>query len=244
MNQKKKKTSVQEPINTRKEGIQIMNNIRNIFALGVIATLCWSGVATGAIVIDGSFADWSDVPVLATDVVDNGGSIDLSTLQATDDGVNFYIRYTLHASINPQSGQGTFFSIDEDNNPATGFDVFALGVIGSEAGWQNDFPFEQATGVFNTGNGLTGATYAASPYNTAATSVEFSIPLSATHTLGGGNIFPGIDQPFSFAVYTPEGVGDFISGSYTQTIPEPSSMALIGLGALLLGAVRRKSMRK
>jgi hypothetical protein len=181
--------------------------------------------------IDGDFSDWSGVANIATDPADNAGSVDFLTLQVANNENFIFIRYTLNESVNPQGGAGVYLAIDEDNNVATGFDPFSLGFVGSEASWQNDFPFEQATGNFNTGNGLSGATYAASPYNSATLSVEISIPRTATHTVGGAPIFPADGNTIRVGLWTEEGADDILAGGYTFTaVPEPSAAGLILLG--------------
>lgn len=194
------------------------------------------------ITIDGDFSDWTGVANIATDPADNAGSIDFLTLQVANNENYIFIRYTLNESINPQGGAGVYLAVDEDNNTATGFDPFALGYVGAEASWQNDFPFEQATGNFNTGNGLSGATYAASPYNSATLSVEISIPRTATHTVGGAPIFPSDGNTIRVAMWTEEGADDILGGAYTfSAVPEPASagLLLIGLGAACLLRKRR-----
>ncbi len=193
------------------------------------------------VVIDGDFSDWSGVSTIATDPADNPGSIDFLTLQVANDENFLYIRFTLAETFNPQAGSGTFLAIDEDNNVATGFDIYGLGIVGSEAGWQNDFAFEQATGNFNTGNGLSGATYAASPYNSSATSVEISIPRTATHTVGGAPIFPSDGGTIRVAFWNQEASGDIIGGAYTfSSVPEPASMVLMGLGGMVIFMRKRQ----
>lgn len=172
-----------------------------------------------AIAIDGQFDDWANVPTIATDPADNPGSIDFVALQVANDENFVYIRYTLAAPANPQKGAGVYLSIDEDNNPATGFNPFGLGVIGSEASWQNDFPFEQATENFNTGNGLSDATYAASPYATETTSVEIKIPRTAKHNATAKRVFPENGKTIRIALWTEEGANDLISAQYTLTGP-------------------------
>jgi hypothetical protein len=187
------------------------------------------------ITIDGDASDWASVSTIATDPADNPGTIDFLTLQVANDENFLYIRYTLAESVNPQGGSGVFLAIDEDNNVATGFDIYGLGIVGSEAGWQNDFPFEQATGNFNTGNGLSGATYAAAPYNTATFSVEISIPRTATHTVGGAPIIPADGQTIRVAVWNQEASGDILGGAYTlSAVPEPASVMLMGMGGLMI----------
>lgn len=188
--------------------------------LGVLVSIAMSASAENAnIVIDGKFDDWASVPTIATDPADNPGAIDFISLQAANDEHFVYIRYTLAESANPQKGAGVYLSIDEDNNPSTGFNPFGLGVIGSEASWQNDFPFEQATDHFNTGNALVGATYAASPYATETTSVEIKIPRTAKHNADGKSVFPENGKTIRIAVWTEEGANDLIGGEYTLTAP-------------------------
>ena len=198
-------------------------------------------LATGAradymnITIDGDSSDWGSVSTIATDPADNPGSIDFLTLQVANNENFIFIRYTLAESFNPQSGSGTFLAIDEDNNVATGFDIYGLGIVGSEAGWQNDFPFEQATGNYNTGGGLSGATYLASPYGADTTSVEISIPRTATHTVGGAPIFPADGETIRVAVWNQEASGDILGGAYTfSAVPEPASVMLMGVGGLMI----------
>lgn len=190
-----------------------------------LALVLGLGLALGAgaanITIDGDFADWADVPVLATDPADNAGEVDFLTLQVANNADFVYVRYTLNESVNPQGGGGVYLAVDEDNSTFTGFDIFGLGIVGSDAAWQNDFPFEQAAGVFNTDNGLTNATLAATPYNAEALSVEFSVPRSAGHAAGGAPVFPADGEVVRIALWTENGVGDFLSGAYTMLVREP-----------------------
>lgn len=187
------------------------------------------------IVIDGNFDDWDDVPILATSGV-TGTPIDFATLQVANDRDFLYVRFTLHNPANPQDGNGTFLHIDIDNDPSTGFNLYGMGIIGSEAAWQNDFPFEQAAGVWNTGGGLSGATYAAAPYSAVADSVELSIPRSATLTVSGDPIFPPAGESIGIMIRAEEGGGDYIWGVYqmrSQAIPEPATGLLVGVGLMI-----------
>lgn len=207
-------------------------------------TALWTASALAAsafyanITIDGDFSDWNGVPEIGTDPSDNAGSIDLATMQAANDENFVYLRYTLAESINPQSGGGIFLAVDEDNNTATGFDIFGLGLVGSEAGWQNDFAFEQSGGVFNTGFALDNATYTASPYNSATVSVEIRIPRIASHNNTALPIFPADGGTVRFAFWTEEGADDFMSGSYTFSAPILFSTSLVtSVAALQIGSV-------
>ncbi len=214
--------------------------------LGLMVTIALAGgtPVAGAIVVDGNISDWDDVPTLATSI-DNGitASADFATLKVAHDDNFVYFLYTLHTDFNPQTspGGGVFLSIDSDNNTSTGFNVFSLGVVGSEAAWQNDFPFEQATGVFNTGAGLTNATYAASPFGAVTSLVEISIPRNAQRNTGPADIFPADGGTIGVIFYTDAGADlDYINGSYTFAVPEPASALMLGMGGLAM-MVRRRS---
>jgi hypothetical protein len=177
-----------------------------------------SGGTYAKISIDGSFCDWAGVPVLYTDDSGDGDPIDLATIQMANDESNLYIRLTYHTAVNPQSGAGTSLAIDNDSNPATGFDIFGLGLVGSEAGWQNDFPFAQSNGVFNAGD-ITGGAALIAPYNSTTTEQEYAIPRSATFTANGQPVFPG--DSFALLVYTTDGTND-VAGPVSYTFaPEP-----------------------
>jgi hypothetical protein len=114
---------------------------------------------TTAIMVQGEapgteFDDWAaaGIPIATTDPVDNPGLVDIFTVQIANDNDFLYLRVAYHDS----NSVGTFLGFDTDQDVFTGFDVFSLGFIGVELGYVNDFAFEQAAMVFNTGDGLTG----------------------------------------------------------------------------------------
>jgi hypothetical protein len=74
-----------------------------------------------------------------------------------------------------------------------------LGLVGSDAGWQNDFPFQQDSGNFNSGS-ISGGGAAIAPFNTATTEQEYAIPLSAVFDAGGGLVFS--NDTFRIMIYT------------------------------------------
>ena len=220
----------------------ILRNGMFVALLGVCVLARNASAGTYAnITIDGSFSDWSSVPVAYTDASGDGSPTDLATIQIANDANNLYLRLTYYTAVNPQAGSGVFLAIDNDNNPATGFDVFGLGLVGAEAGWQNDFPFAQSNGVFNTGGGLTGAAALISPYFTVTTEQEYSISRSATFTATGTPVFPG--DTFTLLEYTVDGTAD-VAGPVQYTfaaVPEPTSLQLAGIGAMVfLGLARRR----
>lgn len=205
------------------------------------------------ITIDGDYSDWVGVPVLDSDGGDNFSGPDIGETQIANDNQYLYIRNAFPNNLS----LGTFISIDIDKNPATGFDIFGLGLIGAEAGWQNDFGFAQDTGVFNSG-GLTGnffgGGHALLDAFANSGSRELAISLSAMRAAGGA-IFP--DNVVRLLLWTDLGTGADglplgfpgddgrnydVSGviEYTLAVPEGSS-ALMMLAAMAgLVAVRRR----
>jgi hypothetical protein len=208
------------------------------------------------ITIDDAYADWAGVPVVDSDAGDNSGGPDIGDTQIANDGQYLYIRNTFPNSLQ----LSTYIAIDADQNPATGFDVFSLGILGSEASWQNDFGFSQATGTFNSGP-LIGADFFGaghallSPFGNFPQR-ELAISLANANN-GGLPTFPG--NAIRLLVYTDTGVGadglpagfpgdSGLNGDisavidYTLAVPEASS----GLLALVAGfglAVRRRRTR-
>lgn len=195
------------------------------------------------ITIDDSYGDWVGVPVLDSDAADNAGSVDIFETQIANDNNNLYIRNTYHGALS----LSTFIAMDVDQDPNTGFDVFSLGLIGSEVGWQNDFPFEQFDGVFNVG-GLSGDYFGIGAALLApfadASSREVAISLSTLFgggVYGSGTIFP--DDSFDILIYTDVGAGDVSSViSYTLAVPEPASWLLVTFGCGLLTSQRRRRL--
>ncbi|RIK71508.1 MAG: hypothetical protein DCC67_20225, partial [Planctomycetota bacterium] len=117
---------------------------------------------------------------------------------------------------------------------STGFNVFSLGVIGSELGYQTDFPFAQHASAFNLGLSLTGGPIGNGgaliyPFWTEAgppegTEIEWAIPLDAViqfpHALGGPA--PAFPNPsFDFVVYTSEGLSD-VTNVISYTLADPA----------------------
>jgi hypothetical protein len=176
------------------------------------------------------FADWaaSGISIVDMDPADNtGGSppfIDIADVQIANDDQFVYIHATMHAG--PTSFANLFLAFDSDQNVATGFDVFGLGLIGSELGYQTDFPFGQATGVFNTGATITGGplgnggaliypfwTEAGAPQGT-----EMEWAVSRNVLINGSPAFP--TDSFDVAIYATNGLGD-ISQRISYTFADP-----------------------
>jgi hypothetical protein len=127
-------------------------------------------------------------------------------------------------------------------------------LIGSEAGWQNDFPFTQSTGVFNDGVGMSGEFFGSgaallSPFGNAG-SRELAISLDIVRNAGGGPIFP--DDTITLLVWTDLGVGpdgtfEGFNGDvsavihYRLAVPEPGVVMLGGIALACLGTARRRT---
>lgn len=216
--------------------------VAGLMALLVMLTGAASASTFKTITIDDLYADWAGVPVLDSDPLDNVGFIDIAETQIANDGTFLYIRTTYHT----ENSVGTFVAIDNDNSAATGFDIFGLGLVGSEAGYSNDFDFDQRGG-FNIGT-LKDPVNAMEPASGAAaissfvdsTSREIAIRLDTFFdpAVGTGDVFP--TDNFTILVWTDQGVADVSAAiPYTLAIPEPSTSLLLGSAAAGLLAVRR-----
>ncbi|TWT92877.1 hypothetical protein Pla108_40170 [Botrimarina colliarenosi] len=206
--------------------------------LGVAATLTPASAYYKTVTIDGDFSDWADVPVIDSDPADNPGSVDIGDIKVANDENFLYIYYTSYDSL----ALSTFISIDYDSDVSTGYDVFGMGLIGSEAAWQNDFPFQQQAGVFNNGLGLTGEFFGSgaaliAPYGDFPEH-ELAISLDIAFGFTGIPVFD--DADFDLLLWTDVGAGDVSSKiSYTLSVPEPTSAAIVLLGALGTATRRR-----
>lgn len=194
-----------------------MRAISMVLTLGVLMAMAAEAPAHYArIVVDGDVSDWAEVPVVAVDAADDdGGGPDLATLQIANDDTHLYLLITYHAEVNPNAGPSVMLALDNDVMARTGFDIFGLGIVGAEAGWQNDFPFQQARDIFNSGS-IPGGGAAIAPYNTMTSSQEYAIPLSIVFEAGGGPVFP--ETTFRLLVYTDPTAANEIMGPVTYTL--------------------------
>jgi len=192
------------------------------------------------IAIDNDYSDWVGVPVLDSDGGDNTGGPDIGDTQIANDENNLYIRNTFPNNDSMQ----TYIALDIDSNPATGYDIFGLGLVGSEAGWQNDFAFRQSTGVFNSG-GLSGDYFGGghallTPFADATTTRELAISLHSLFASDNSPVFP--DGSFSLMIWTDSGfdVSARIDYTLATAVPEGTTMALASLAPVVLLCVRRR----
>jgi hypothetical protein len=168
------------------------------------------------------------------------GSVDLADTYLANDLDNLYVRNTYHGSLS----LGTFIALDVDSDTSTGFDIFSLGLIGSEAGWQNDFPFTQSNGVFNDNMGMSGDYFGTG----AALLVPFAdvsdreLAISLDIVFNNGNVPVFADDTFDILIWTDLSNGDVGTPiSYTLAVPEPHACLMIVLALAASAWFRRGS---
>lgn len=231
-----------------------------------LAVLACCGVAVSVnagtfktITIDSDYSDWASVPALDDDSGDNSGGPDIGVTKIANDANYLYIYNTFPNGVE----LSTFTAIDFDSDSGTGFDVFGLGQIGAEAGWQNDFPFTQDAANFNNGNGMSGDFFGsgAALLNDFANGTERELAISldivfnaGTQAYSGSDVFD--DDTFDILFWTDAGLGadgipaglsgdTGINGdvsaaiSYELAVPEPTAALMLSAGLLTL--VRRRS---
>lgn len=185
--------------------------------------------------MDGNFADWAGIPAGVVDAADNAGQIDFASIQLANDNDFLYVHIVFHTA----RSNGAWFVVDTDESAATGFDPFGISGIGAEAAWVNDFPVDQRTG-FNVGT--------ISPFITVAPDCcsdvmerEMAIPRTVIFDSDNAPVF--VDNDFNFIGWTDTagaGGGDLTTPTFYEfAVPEPASMALIGLGGLAMLRRRR-----
>jgi len=156
-----------------------VNNVRDLFNNAILPNSSAPFVPT--ILIDGSFADWADVPLAYTDGVDQPTASDYQNIFITNDATHIFIRVSLHAP----SDLGIFYNnifVDGDN-ASTGYNFR----IGSEMLIQGGGGYQQKNGGFNEG-GINGLDWAIVPGG-VGTDFEFRISRNATYASDGLPVF-------------------------------------------------------
>ncbi|MGD9633250.1 MAG: PEP-CTERM sorting domain-containing protein [Pirellulales bacterium] len=212
-----------------------------LVALGTIAGSARAGTFAN-ISIDDNYDDWVGIPELETDPADSPDGPDILSIQVANDNTYLYIR--LH--YNSADSFPTYLGIDNDSNTATGFNIFGASLIGSEAGFADDFDFDQRAG-FNIGT-LKDPVRLTEPESGSAilssfvesTDREMAIRLDTTFDpfVGAGDVFPNDSFRLLFYSLTPGFAQADLTDpiSYSLAVPEPASALLLGcgLGAVLL----------
>ncbi|NNM30682.1 MAG: hypothetical protein HKO57_14270, partial [Akkermansiaceae bacterium] len=165
--------------------------------------------------IDGDPSDWAPLPAILSDPPGDGTQDILSMKVANDDDY-LYVLLGYNGTVDTNTLNGSpsiFLSVDNDADPATGFDIFSLGSLGAEVSWQNDFAFAQSAGNFNLGATFTNATPGIAPYFSATSFQEYRIRRDAVYSAGGGPdqaVFP--NAVVALAAWT-NGAGSDFAGS-------------------------------
>jgi hypothetical protein len=207
-----------------------------LVALALLFGPARAGTFAG-ITIDDDYSDWAGVPVAIVDAADTATGPDITSVQIANDSTYLYIR--LH--YNSADSFPTYLAIDNDSNPATGFNIFGAGIVGSEAGYADDFDFDQRAG-FNIGT-LKDPVRLTEPESGSATLAPFAesmdrelaIRLDTTFDpfVGPGPVFP--TNTFTLLFYSLDasfGQADITTPvQYTLAVPEPSSMVVLLIGA-------------
>jgi hypothetical protein len=230
---------------------------RRLFVLPVCAVaalaLCIASARASTfanITIDDNYDDWIGIPELELDPADTTTGPDIRSIQVANDNTYLYIR--LHYET--ADSFPTYLGIDNDNNAATGYNVFGAGLIGSEAAYADDFDFDQRAG-FNIGT-LKDPVRLTEPESGSAilssfvesTDREMAIRLDTTFDpfVGAGDVFP--NNSFTLLFYTLDaafGQADITDPiPYTLAVPEPGSLLLLGCGVALVACRRGKTNRK
>jgi PEP-CTERM motif len=216
-------------------------------ALAALLCAAQSGMAGtfANIVIDDAYSDWAGIPEVA-DADDTTTGPDIASVQIANDNTFLYIRVHYHSA----DSFPTYLAIDNDSNSATGFNIFGLGIVGSEAGYADDFDFDQRAG-FNIGT-LKDPVRLTEPESGSAILAPFSesidrelaIRLDTTFdpAVGPGNVFP--NDTFRLLLYSLDpsfGQADVTAAiDYTLAVPEPTTMALAAASLAAVGLRRRR----
>jgi hypothetical protein len=138
------------------------------------------------ITIDGSFSDWTGVPLAYTAQEGTNSAIEYEDVYIANDQTNLYIRFTLYAPWDAFANSFDNLFIDTDGNPATGY---AVGGIGSKLLIQWGGGYDERSGVFNGGtvNNLGWAIAGSAD----SMDYELSISLGATYASDGAPVFTG-----------------------------------------------------
>jgi hypothetical protein len=169
-----------------------MKAVTKIFLLGLACACALSASAQVSvpgtfkhITIDGSFDDWTGVPLAYTAPEGPANAIQYENVYIANDQTNVYIRFTLY-SPRPSAFANSYDNIfvDADDNSGTGYPV---GGIGSEMLIQGGIGYQERNGGFNEGaiNGL-GWNIAGSA---DSTDFEIAISLGATYASDGTVVF-------------------------------------------------------
>jgi len=182
--------------------------------------------------------------------------VNLNAPQGIDlafDPTDHYIAWSRSAGTSDTSlaaalAENTYFSftLTPDAGQALTITSLSLEAVAGTAGPSDRsfFALSDITGYTTGGLLLTGSTVSGSPlmpYNTTTFDQSFSVDLSAN------SLFANITDSVTFRIYlrTPTtsqniGFNDLTINGLVTAVPEPSALALLGLGGFALLAVRHR----
>ncbi len=223
---------------------------RTIFLLPLVFFICSTADAQ-RVAIDGRFADWDSLAVLASDPVGDGGSagVDFTRLQADNDSEWLYLSFDTGSEMLIQDENSMQLAIDADANPATGSSVQG---IGAELLWN----FGNRSGTVRLGSSTIPIKHADIRLVPAPsmTSRRFEIALRRATVLGGRPLFtsdsirialadPGGDllpDASGGATYHFHSKGDQAGGERLIRDPEAGSMRLLTWNTLFNGLLESR----
>ncbi|MCA9258761.1 MAG: hypothetical protein KDA61_06160 [Planctomycetales bacterium] len=178
------------------------------------------------------FDDWasSGIPIATSDPADNPGSIDIADVQIANDSDYIYIHATFHTDTTLDLSQ-VFLGFDTDQDLLTGFDVFSVGLVGSDFAYQTDYPFHQVAGIYNTNLSIQGGPIGNGgalifPYwqgvesPPAGTQFEWAIPLDA-YIVDPIASLAFTSPSFTFVVFVDDQILGDVTDAISYTLAEP-----------------------
>jgi len=182
-----------------------------------------------------AFDEWDSIPLATADPADNPSPlniIDIADVKIANDADFIYI----YVSGHKMRTNGTYLAFDTDQNLETGFNIFGLGLVGSELGYVNDYVFDQRTpGVFNANVGDACCTGGPLDINNGGAALypgwdvefgerEWGIPLDAVWSVNAP-FGPTIPNPtFNLILWTDQALSD-VTDVITYTLAAPPEVA-------------------
>jgi hypothetical protein len=176
------------------------------------------------VTVDGDKAEWDAVPISLLDPTGDGTQ-DIVSVRLANDADHLYllVEYDATTGVNTfNRSPSTFLSLDTDLDTDTGFDIYGLSLIGADISWQNDFPFSQSSGIFNTNGTFENSAALISPFNTNALFQEYAIGRDSKYRIDASpslNVFT--QDSVRVAFWTDGDHPEFSGVTEYQFAPEP-----------------------
>jgi hypothetical protein len=174
-----------QPANAGTYYVRVTNSVSSTNSGAATLTVNAGTSTYRNITIDGSFNDWTGVPLAYTTAPGPAGAIQYENVYVANDETNLYVRFTLYSPrANAFANSYDNLFIDADDNAATGYPVAG---IGSELLVQWGVGYQEKNGGFNEGvvNNLGWAIAGSADY----LDFELSISLGATYASDNSLVF-------------------------------------------------------